>query len=119
MKNERRRVLAASRLAGDRVRNAAGEDLGTIEELMIDITNGRVAYAVLAFGGFLGIGDKLFAIPWSALSLDEERRHFVLNVERSILEKAPGFNKDDWPDMADVRWGTQIFSHYGYRPYWE
>jgi sporulation protein YlmC with PRC-barrel domain len=116
---EQRRVLAAAALSGGRVRNAAGDDLGKIEDLMIDIPTGRVAYAVLSFGGFLGFGDKLFAIPWSALSLEEDRTTFVLNVEREVLEKAPGFNKSDWPDMADVRWGTQIFSHYGYRPYWE
>ncbi len=64
------RVLSASTLTGDRVRNAAGEDLGKVEEIMLDVPGGRIAYAVLSFGGMLGIGDKLFAVPWSALRLD-------------------------------------------------
>src|SRR5436853_1500616 len=114
-----RRVLAAGTLAGDSVRNSAGEDLGKVDEIMIDIPSGRVAYAVLSFGGVLGIGDKLFAVPWSALRVDEDEKQLILNVEKSLLENAPGFNKDDWPDMADRSWGGQIYSYYGLRPYWE
>jgi len=86
---------------------------------MIDTPTGRVAYAVLSFGGFLGMGDKLFAIPWSRLSLDEDRKVFVLDVDRATLERAPGFDKDNWPDMADRAWGTQVHTYYGARPYWE
>lgn len=112
------RVLAAGTLAGDRVRNSAGEDLGKIEEIMIDIDSGRVAYAVLSFGGFLGIGDKLFAVPWEALTINTEDREFVLNVDKQVLEDAPGFDKDNWPDMADSNWGAQIHGHYGKKPYW-
>jgi sporulation protein YlmC with PRC-barrel domain len=103
-----RRVLSASTLAGDRVRNSAGEDLGKIEDLMIDVQDGRVAYAVLSFGGFLGIGDKLFAVPWNALTINEQEKVFVLDVDRQTLENAPGFDKDNWPDMADPSWGQQI-----------
>jgi len=115
----RRRVLTASTLTGDRVRNAAGEDLGKIENIMIDIPSGRVAYAVLSFGGFLGIGDKLFAVPWSALRIDEGEHEFVLDVDRKTLETAPGFNKDAWPDMADPAFGASVHTHYGRTPYWE
>jgi len=114
-----RRVLSASTLTGDRVVNAAGEDLGKIDEMMIDTLTGRVAYAVLSFGGFLGMGDKLFAIPWDRLSLDEDNKRFILNVDRAKLERAPGFDKDNWPDMADPSWGLQIFTYYGSHPYWE
>jgi len=114
----RRRVLSAGTLAGDRVRNSAGEDLGKIEELMIDIESGRIAYAVLSFGGFLGMGNKLFAVPWHALHVNEADHEFLLNVDRNTLENAPGFDKDNWPDMADPDWGNQIHSHYGYKPYW-
>src|SRR5512146_2098640 len=96
-----RRVLSAGTLTGDHVRNSAGEDLGKIEEIMIDVPTGRVAYAVLSFGGFLGLGDKLFAIPWDPLSLDETTHKFLLNVPKSRLENAPGFDKNNWPDMAD------------------
>jgi len=114
-----RRVLSAGTLTGDRVRNSAGEDLGKIEEIMIDVQTGRVAYAVLSFGGFLGIGDKLFAVPWQALTLNEADHEFILNVDKATLENAPGFDKDNWPDMADPNWASQVYSHYGYKPYWE
>src|SRR5215472_19258583 len=113
-----RRVLSASTLTGDKVVNAAGEDLGKVDEIMIDIPIGRVGYAVLSFGGFLGMGDKLFAIPWEALTLDEREHQFVLNVSRKQLENAPGFDKDNWPDMADRTWGTEVHSFYNQRPYW-
>ncbi len=114
-----RRVLSASSLAGDSVRNTAGESLGKIEEVMIDIPSGRVAYAVLSFGGFLGMGNKLFAVPWNAFTVDEENKEFILDVDKKTLENAPGFDKDNWPDMADPSFGRQIFGHYGYTPYWE
>src|SRR5690348_4704546 len=99
-----RYVLSASTLTGDRVRNAAGEDLGKLEEIMIDVVSGRVAYAVLSFGGFLGMGNKLFAVPWRALSLNERDHEFVLDVDRTTLENAPGFDRDNWPDMTDPTW---------------
>jgi hypothetical protein len=86
---------------------------------MIDIPSGRVAYAVLSFGGILRMGNKLFAVPWEVLTVDEDQKCFILNVDRATLENAPGFDKDNWPDMADPAWGTQIYSHYGRRPYWD
>jgi sporulation protein YlmC with PRC-barrel domain len=114
-----RRVLAASTLEGDAVRNDAGEDLGKIDKLMIDIPTGRVAYAVVSFGGFLRMGNKLFAIPWEALRVDEDEKTFILNVDRQVLETAPGFDKDHWPDMANTGWGNEVYKHYGVTPYWE
>ncbi len=114
-----RRVMSASSLTGDRVVNPAGEDIGKINEIMIDTPTGRIAYAVLSFGGFLGMGDKLFAIPWSRLTLDEDRKVFVLDVDREMLERAPGFDKGNWPDMTDRSWGAEIYSYYGVAPYWE
>jgi sporulation protein YlmC with PRC-barrel domain len=114
-----RRVLAASTLAGDRVRNPAGEDLGSIDEIMLDLESGRVAYAVLSFGGFLGIGNKLFAVPWSALRIDQGEHKFILDVEGGTLENAPGFDKDNWPDMSDPAFGAEVHRHYGEVPYWE
>jgi sporulation protein YlmC with PRC-barrel domain len=115
----RRRVLSASTLAGDRVRNTGGDDLGKVEEIMIDLASGRVAYVVLSFGGFLGIGDKLFAVPWDALRIDEGEHEFILDVDKKTLENAPGFDKDNWPDMADPAFGASIHQHYGQTPYWE
>ena len=117
--NKFRRILAASTLAGDSVRNTAGEDLGTIDEIMIDIPTGKVAYAVLSFGGFLGMGDKLFAVPWSALKVDEDNQSFILNVDKATIKAAPGFDKDNWPNMSDSTWGSQISGYYHVKPYWE
>ncbi len=113
-----RHVMSASTLIGDKVVNTNNEDLGKIEEIMLHIDSGKIAYAVLSFGGFLGMGDKLFAIPWEALTLDEDRKEFILNVEKEKLENAPGFEKDQWPDMADRTWGKEIYTYYGYKPYW-
>jgi sporulation protein YlmC with PRC-barrel domain len=114
-----RRVLSASSLAGDSVRNLNGEDLGKVDEIMIDIPSGQVAYAVLSFGGVLGMGNKLFAVPWNALQVDEDEKCFIFDVDKSTLESAPGFDKNNWPDMADTSWGSKIYEHYGTKPYWE
>jgi sporulation protein YlmC with PRC-barrel domain len=114
-----RRVLAASTLAGDSVKNPAGEDLGKLDELMVDIPSGKIAYAVLSFGGVLGIGNKLFAVPWNALTVDEDEKCLILNAEKRTLENAPGFDKDNWPDMADTAWGSEVSRFYGVTPYWE
>jgi sporulation protein YlmC with PRC-barrel domain len=111
-------VLSGSSLKGDKVVNYKGEDLGKIEEIMIDLDRGRVAYAVLSFGGFLGLGDKLFAIPWQAITVDTAKKQLILNADRALLEKAPGFDKDNWPDMADLSLGTTLYGYYGYKPYW-
>ena len=112
------RVLAADTLVGDKVVNLQMEDLGKIEHLMIDLERGRIAYAVLSFGGFLGMGDKLFAIPWSALALDTVEKRFILNVDKELLKRAPGFDQDHWPNMSDQVWGAKVFTYYGAKPYW-
>jgi sporulation protein YlmC with PRC-barrel domain len=113
------RIMGADTLEGNSVRNAAGENLGEIQHIMLDVPAGRVAYAVLSFGGFLGIGDKLFAVPWSALALDTEQKCFVLNINKERLQQAPGFDKDHWPSMADETWARSTHAYYGLRPYWE
>ena len=112
-------IMAADTLEGDTVVNRQGETLGEIKHIMIDVPRGRVAYAVLSFGGILGIGDKLFAIPWSAFTLDAGNHNFILDVPKQRLEDAPGFDKDHWPAMADERWARQVHSYYHTRPYWE
>ena len=113
------RVLSASTLSGDPVRNPQGEDLGKIEDFMIDLQAGRIAYAVLSFGGVFGLGDKLFAVPWKAMTVDTDRHCFLLNVPKDRLKNAPGFDKDNWPDIRSADWNTQINSFYGTKPYWE
>lgn len=118
MANEYVDVLSATTMIGDDVVNARGEDLGTIEEIMLDLDQGRVAYAVLSFGGFLGLGDKLFAIPWDALEVDEAHERFILNVDKDTLKNAPGFDKDNWPETTESQWLVGVYEHYGYEPYW-
>ena len=113
------RVMAASTLAGDDVLDASGDKLGTLNEIMLDVPSGRIAYAVLSSGGFLGIGDKLFAIPWRALTLDDENKCFRLDVSNDRMEEAPGFDKDHWPTMADESWAREVHTYYRVRPYWE
>ena len=112
-------VLSASSLKGDNVVNHQGEALGKIEEIMIDLDRGRIAFAVLSFGGFLGMGDKLFAIPWQAFAVDTAGERLILNANKELLKKATGFDKDKWPNMADSAWGTTVYGYYGYKPYWD
>lgn len=109
-------LMGADTLIGDSVVNAQEEDLGDIKEIMLDMQTGQVAYAVLAFGGFLGMGEKLFAVPWQALHLDTVNKRMVLNVDKERLKNAPGFDKDAWPDMSDVGWASGIHSFYGTDP---
>lgn len=109
-------LMGADTLIGDSVVNGLEEDLGDIKEIMLDMNTGQVAYAVLAFGGFLGMGEKLFAVPWQAMHLDTANKRFVLNVEKERLKTAPGFNPDAWPDMSDISWANQIHTFYGTDP---
>ena len=112
-------VMDATTLKGDAVVNTEGVNLGEITAIMVDVQTGHVAYAVLTFGGFLGMGTKLFAIPWSALTLDADLKRFILNVAKERLQTAPGFDKDHWPSMADSTWASAVHAHYNVRPYWE
>jgi len=110
-------LMGADTLVGNDVYNQKDEDLGDIKEIMLDMRSGRIAYAVLSFGGFLGLGEKLFAVPWDALKLDTEHKRFVLNVAKDSLDGAPGFDRSDWPDMADPTWEKNIHAYYGTKPY--
>ncbi|SAK93040.1 PRC-barrel domain-containing protein [Caballeronia calidae] len=112
-------VMAASTLDGNNVLSSDGDDVGKIKEIMLDVASGRVAYAVLSSGGFLGIGDKLLAIPWGALTLDTNNKCFRLAATSEQIRNAPGFDKDSWPAMADAAWARSVHQHYGRTPYWE
>ena len=107
------RLMGADTLIGEDVYNRQDEDLGDIKEIMLDTRSGQVAYAVLSFGGWLGMGDKLFAVPWQALELDTVNKRFLLDVSKDHLKNAPGFDKDNWPDMASTEFTTQIHNFYG------
>jgi len=110
-------LMGADTLVGNDVFNHKDEDLGDIKEIMLDMRSGKVGYAVLSFGGFLGMGEKLFAVPWKALTLDTNNKRFVLKVEKDRLKLAPGFDKDKWPNMADQSWEKEIHAYYGTEPY--
>jgi len=118
--NEYPQVLSATTLIGDNVVSPDGEDLGSLKELMLDLDEGRVNYAVLSFGGFLGMGNKLFAVPWEAFTINTDDHTLILNVEKERLENAPGFDKDNWPDKAKHQsgWLNDVYDYYGYTPYW-
>ena len=106
-------LMGADTLTGNDVYNRDGEDLGDIKEIMLNMRTGRVSYAVLSAGGFLGMGERLFAVPWSALTLDTVNKRFTLDVNKERLENAPGFDKDNWPDMSDPTWANGVHSYYG------
>lgn len=106
-------LMGADTLLGNDVCNKKGENLGDIKEFMIDMATGKIAYAVLSFGGLLGLGDKLFAVPWAALTLDTFNKRFTLNVSSEALKEAPGFDKDRWPSMSDNTWAGGVHKFYG------
>lgn len=106
-------------LIGMRVVNNSREDLGKIEDVLLDTRNNRASYAILSFGGMLGLGDKHFALPWEALVFDMTQKLAIIDVEKERLKNAPGFEKDAWPDVADAAWGERVYTYYGYTPYWQ
>ncbi|HXV71293.1 MAG TPA: PRC-barrel domain-containing protein [Acidimicrobiia bacterium] len=112
-------ALSAGTITGDKARNPAGDKLGHIEELVIDLESGRVLYAVLASGGFLGMGDKYFAIPWDLLTVDTDSHEVVVDVSKETLQNAPGFDRDSWPEIHDRTWLGDVYRYYGHEPYWE
>ncbi len=113
------RALSASTITGDPVKNTNGDDLGNIEEIVIDLDSGRVAYTVLAAGGFLGLGEKFFAIPWDMVSVDMDNKEVILDIDKDLLEKAPGFDKDNWPATSDRTHLGDVYRYYERTPYWE
>ena len=112
-------ILSSTSITGTHVTNQKGENLGEIKDLMIDTETGTVNYAVLSFGGFLGLGDKYFAIPFEAFTVNTTTEKFVLNVTKDRLESAPGFDKNSWPKTSDHNYWNSLYKHYGVerRPY--
>jgi len=114
------RMSRGSKLIGADVENTQGEDLGDISDIVMNRADGSVVYAVLSAGGFLGIGEKYFAIPMEAFraAADDDDK-LILDIDKERLSNAPGFDKNHWPDMANERWGSQIHAYYGVSPSWE
>jgi sporulation protein YlmC with PRC-barrel domain len=108
------KILPAGQIVGDPVTNNAGEALGWIDDIVIDVQRGRIAYAVLAFNTqLLGREGKRFAVPWSLLRLGDDGETFLLDVECEVLARAPGFDEGELPDYADRAWAEAIHGHYG------
>ena len=105
-------LLSGATITGDEVCNMQDEKLGKIQDIMLDMTEGKIRYVVLSAGGFLGMGDRLLAVPWKALTLDAENKRFMLDVDAERIKSAPGFDKDQWPNMADASWNSSIESYY-------
>lgn len=105
-------LMGANTLIGDKVHNLQNEHLGDIKEIMLDMRTGKVAYAVLSFGGLFSIGEKLLAVPWGALQLNPEQKCFTLNIKKEHFDDAPGFDSSNWPNMADLSWAASINRYY-------
>jgi len=111
--------VKASSIIGTKVVNPKAESLGDIKEIVIDPSTGRVAYVVVSFGGFLSMGEKLFAIPFSSFEYSLANNEYVLHVPKERLENAPGFDPEHWPSMSDEKWNRDVYKYYGRSPYWE
>jgi sporulation protein YlmC with PRC-barrel domain len=119
MKHDNEIVKAKDEVINVDVKNQEGEDLGKISEIMLDKESGTVVYAVLESGSFLGLGGKLFAIPWKAFHYDPDKECFELDASSDKIKNAPGFDKNNWPNMADRTWGASISEYYETPVYWE
>jgi sporulation protein YlmC with PRC-barrel domain len=106
-------LMGAKTLIGDHVHNLQNEHLGEIKEFMLDMSTGKVAYAVMSNGGILSLGAKLFAVPFQALTLDIVDKRFTMDIPKERIENAPGFDTDSWPDMADPQWINHLHAYYG------
>jgi len=112
-------LIRGNTFIGADVENPQGQNLGDIKDVVIDRASGRIAYAVVSFGGFLGMGEKLFAVPWGAFAQPKaDKETFVLDIDKERLKNAPGFDTHNWPQMASREWVTSLYSYYNVPPYW-
>ena len=112
-------MISSDKVEGTAVYDRRGEKLGSIHSVMIDKISGKVAYAVMSFGGFLGMGDSYHPLPWHVLTYDTGQGGYVVDLDRSRLEGAPTYGTSETPNWSDRRWGQQVHDYYGARPYWE
>ena len=116
---ETTRLISSDKVEGTTVRRSNGDKVGTIEHVMLDKLSGRVAYAVMSFGGFLGLGEEYYALPWSALRYNENLDAYELNVTDDQLRNAPPASSDFFETGAtDRQWEDNIHQHYRAAPYW-
>lgn len=108
-------TLSTNTITGTSVENLQGDNIGEIYDLMIDLETGEVLYAVLSHGGFLGVGNDYFAIPLQALKFSDREENLIkVDIDKKVLEQAPGFNKDDWPTHASTDFTDSVYKHYDY-----
>lgn len=106
-------VVKSSEVIGVNVKNDQMEDLGEVNEIVLDKVEGITRYVVLDFNGLFGLANKFFALPWKALHYNKDKDCFIVNIDKEKLKNAPGFDKDNWPNMADASWQRQINTFYG------
>ena len=112
------RLIASDKVEGTAVYNRQDEHLGTVHNFMVDKSTGRVAYAVMSFGGFLGMGESYHPLPWRVLNYDTRQGGFVIDFDKSRLEKAPSYTASNTPNWSDRTYGSRIDEYYGVPPYW-
>jgi sporulation protein YlmC with PRC-barrel domain len=111
------KLIAAHKIQGTAVYNSALEKLGTVEDIMIDVMRGRISYAVLSFGGFLGIGDRHYPLPWEKLTYNDELGGYVVDIDRETLEGAPSYTDTATATWDDEAWSRDVHAHYGMPPF--
>ena len=111
-------AVKASAITGSRVLNLKGEDIGNVEGVVIDVISGRVAYLVLSFGGFLGMGERHYAVPWKRLKFDVRANVYILDASREQIENAPGFEKENESQLADEEWNRRLHDYFETLPIW-
>ncbi len=109
-------LISSDKVEGTSVYDASGDKIGEIDHLMIDRMSGMVRYAIMTFGGFLGLGEGEYPLPWKAFRYDTNLGGYVANVTEEQLQNAPEFTEDSWSDRD---WETRLHKNYGSSPYWE
>ncbi len=109
-------LISSEDVEGTTVFDLAGNEIGEIDHLMIDKISGRVRYAVMSFGGFMGLGHSHYPLPWNSLTYDKEREGYAANVTEQQLKDAPEFSDDSWTDRD---WEKRVHEHYSAQPYWD
>jgi len=112
-------LIGANQVQGTTVYDLAGEKLGSVQDVMIDKRSGRIAYAILSFGGFLGIGDQYHPLPWEKLKYDTEKGGYVVDIDRETLQGSPSYTDDATANWSDETWGRNVYAYYGVHPYWD
>jgi hypothetical protein len=116
--DETDRLIASNKVEGTAVYDRQGERLGEVYNFMVDKYSGQVAYAVMSFGGFLGIGESYHPLPWRVLNYDTSMAGYIVDLDKDRLRGAPSFSRNETPDWSNREWGTRVHDYYGVPPYW-